>query len=111
MPCYPLSMDFAIIKTGGKQYIVSPGQKLKVEKLLADEGGTISFDRVLLTKNGDEVAIGTPILLGALVEAKVLKQARARKIIVFKYKNKTRRGTKNGHRQPYTEVEIGKIKV
>ena len=104
-------MDFAIIKTGGKQYLVSPGQKLKVEKLLADEGGAISFDQVLLTKSGDEVAIGTPIISGVSVEAKVLKQARARKVIIFRYKNKTRRGTKNGHRQPYTEVEIGKITI
>ena len=104
-------MDFAIIKTGGKQYLVSPGQKLKVEKLLAEEGSAISFDEVLLTEHTGQTNIGTPTISGVSVEAKVLKQARARKVIVFKYKNKTRRGTKNGHRQPYTEVEIGAIKA
>lgn len=101
---------FAIIQTGGKQYKVSTGQKIKVEKLNANEGDGFVFDKVLLIANGEDVEIGHPYIEGEKVEAKVLKQARAKKVIVFKYKNKTRQRTKKGHRQPYTEVEIIKIK-
>lgn len=99
-------MKFAVIKTGGKQYRVSPGQKLKVEKLIAEGGETIRFDEVLLISDGDSLEIGTPTVKGAHVAAKILKQARDRKKIVFKYHSKTRYHKKHGHRQPYTEVEI-----
>lgn len=100
---------FAIIKTGGKQYRVSPGQKLKVEKLDAVEGATVRFDEVLLVADGDNVAIGTPSVAGAAVNAKVLRQARDKKKIVFKYHPKTRYRKKKGHRQSYTEVEVTNI--
>ena len=100
---------FAVIKTGGKQYVVEPGKKLKIEKLDAPEGERILFEEVLLVANGREVVIGAPLVAGATVEAKVLKQARARKVIVFRYHNKTRYRKKKGHRQNYTEVEIEKI--
>jgi len=99
----------AVIRTGGKQYCVSPGQKLRIEKLNAAEGAAINFDEVLLVADGDKVDIGTPLVNGATVEAKVLKQGRDRKKIVFKYHPKSRYRKKKGHRQHYTEVEISKI--
>ncbi len=100
---------FSIIETGGKQYKVSPGQKIKVEKLDAEAGANFVFDKVLLRADGDKVEIGTPHVAGAKVETKVLRQARERKKIVFKYHSKTRYRKKRGHRQHYTEVEIVKV--
>jgi|SRR3989338_4508888 len=100
---------FAVVKTGGKQYLVLPGQKLKIEKLDAKEGGKIVFDEVLLVSDDKKVEIGAPLVKGAKVEAKVLRQGRAKKIIVFRYHSKTRYRKKKGHRQPFTEVEITKI--
>lgn len=102
-------MDFAVIRTGGKQYLISPGQKLKIEKLDAKEGDTISFDQILLIGGEKDAEIGTPLLKGVRVEAKVLFQGRAKKVIVFKYHSKTRYRKKKGHRQSFTEVEIRKI--
>jgi len=104
-------MQFAVIKTGGKQYLVRPGQKLKVEKLDAAEGGAVLFEEVLLVADGDDVAIGAPQVAGARVEARVLRQARAKKVIVFRYHAKTRYRKKKGHRQHFTEVEIMKIEI
>ena len=101
--------DFAIIQTGGKQYKVSVGEKLKVEKLPAEAGGVLVFDKVLLRTNGDEVTIGMPHIAGAKVEGKVLRQDREDTKIVFKYHSKARYKKKKGHRQPFTEVEIMKI--
>lgn len=100
---------FAIIKTGGKQYLVNPGQKLKIEKLDAKEGGKFVFDEVLLVSDDKKTEIGTPYVKGAKVEAKVLKQGRGKKVIVFRYHSKTRYRKKKGHRQHYTEVLIEKI--
>ena len=102
-------MKFAVIETGGKQYRVSAGDKLKVEKLAAEAGGNVSFKNVLLMVDGDKADIGTPHVKGATVEAKVLRDARARKVIVFKYHSKARYRKKKGHRQHFTEVEITKI--
>lgn len=99
----------AVIKTGGKQYLVTPGQKLKIEKINVGEGDNFMFEEVLLAADDKKIEIGTPLAAGAKVEAKVLKQARAKKIIVFKYHNKTRYRKKQGHRQHFTEVEIKKI--
>ncbi|MDP2695843.1 MAG: 50S ribosomal protein L21 [bacterium] len=100
----------AIIETGGKQYKVAAGQKLKIEKLPPGEGEPVVFDKVLLTADGDSVKVGAPYVGGSKVEGKVLKQGRGRKIIVFKYHSKTRYRKKKGHRQEYTEVEITKVK-
>ena len=100
---------FAVIKTGGKQYRVTPGQKLKIEKLDTEESGAVKFDQVLLVADGEKVEIGQPLVKGAKVEARVSKQGRAKKKIVFKYHRKTRYHKKKGHRQPFTEVEITKI--
>lgn len=102
-------MQYAVIKTGGKQYLVSPGQKLKIEKLEAGEDGVVLFDEVLLVADGDDATIGTPQVAGVRVEAKVLRHARAEKVIVFKYRPKARHRKKRGHRQHFTEVQIAKI--
>jgi large subunit ribosomal protein L21 len=100
----------AVIKTGGKQYRVSPKDKLKIEKLVAEEGAEVVFDNVLLVENGKELTIGEPLIKGATVTAKVLKQAKADKVMTFKYKSKKRYKVKKGHRQHYTEVEIIDVK-
>lgn len=100
-----MAKDFVIIATGGKQYKVSSGEKLKVEKLAAADGAVV-FDNVLLRSAGGRVEIGTPYLAGAKVEAKLLKDGRGKKQIVFKYHSKTRFRKKKGHRQEYSEVLI-----
>jgi len=100
----------AVIKTGGKQYIVKAGDKLKIEKLNKKEGEQIAFSEVLLLEKDEKIQIGTPIISGAKVEAKILKHGKGDKIIVFKYKAKKRYSRKIGHRQPYTEIEITGIK-
>jgi len=101
---------FAVIKTGGKQYLVSPKDKIKIEKIEAEEGEKIVFDEVLLLGNDEkDIKIGDPLVKGAKVNAKIIKQNKAKKIIIFKYKAKKRYQKKAGHRQPYTEVEILKI--
>ena len=100
---------FAVIKTGGKQYLVSPGDKIKIEKIDKAEGKEIIFDQVLLLQKGKAIKIGAPLVKDAKVKAKVMKQDRDKKIIIFKYKAKKRYQKKMGHRQPFTEVEILKI--
>lgn len=100
--------QFAIIESGGKQYKVSPGTKLKVEKLPV-EGESFVFDKVLLVAGEKGAKIGTPYLKDSKVEAKILKQGRSKKTIVFRYHSKTRYRKKKGHRQHFTEVEITKI--
>ncbi len=103
----------AVIATGGKQYKVSEGDVLRIEKLEVEEGENITFDQVLLVtdEKGADVKVGTPIVTGAKVEAKVLEQGRAKKIHVRKFKAKTRYTRHVGHRQPFTEIEIAKISV
>lgn len=99
----------AVIKTGGKQYIVKPGDKLKVEKLDKKEGEDIVFSDVLLVEKNKKIDIGSPMVKDATVSAKVLEHGKADKVIVFKYKSKKRYRRKIGHRQPYTKIEITKI--
>jgi len=101
----------AIIKTGGKQYLVSPGDKIKIEKIDKKEGKDIVFKEVLLVEKNRKVEIGSPLVKGAKVIGKVLKQGKGKKIIVFKYKPKKRYKKKKGHRQLFTEVEIVKIET
>lgn len=103
-------MIFAVVETGGKQYKVSVGDKLKVEKLEAAEGATLLLDKVLLTADGENVVVGTPYVSGAKVEVKVLSQDKEKTKIVFKYHSKTRYRKKKGHRQPFTELEIMSLK-
>lgn len=101
----------AIIKTGGKQYKVQPGDKIKVERLLADEGQTVLFNEVLLGSDEKSVYVGQPLVEGAKVEAKVVRQMRAPKVTTIKHHAKKRYKTKQGHRQLLTEVEIGAISL
>ena len=98
---------YAIIATGGKQYRVSEGDVLYIEKIDAEVDSTVSFD-VLLVENEGDVKVGTPVVEGVKVEGKVVGQIRGEKIIVFKYKAKKNYRRKQGHRQPYTKVEITK---
>ena len=100
---------FAVIETGSKQYRVSEGEKINVEKLDTDEGKSFVFDKVLLINDNDRVSVGTPHIKGAKVEVKVLEQGRADKVIVFRYHTKTRYRKKKGHSQPFTKLEIIKI--
>lgn len=99
---------YAIIETGGKQYIVEAGDKIKVEKLDVKEGDKVTFDKVLFV-SGDDAKVGAPFVDGAKVEAKVLAQGKGKKVVVYKYKSKKNERKKNGHRQPYTLVEISGI--
>ena len=99
---------YAIIATGGKQYKVSEGDTIKVEKLGVEAGDTVKFDEVLAIGD-DKLTVGNPTIEKATVAGKVLKQGRAKKIIVYKYKNKSGYHKKNGHRQAYTKVQIDKI--
>lgn len=99
----------AVIKTGGKQYIVSPGKKIKIEKIEGDEGKNVTFSEVLLLQKDENVAIGQPAVSGATVSATILKQGKGEKVIAFKYKAKKRYHRKKGHRQLFTEVEIKSI--
>lgn len=97
---------YAIIETGGKQYKVAQGDVVFVEKLNAEEGAEVTFDKVLLAAEGDDVKVGTPVVEGATVTAKVLKNGKAKKVLVFKMKRKKNERKKRGHRQPFTKVEI-----
>ena len=100
----------AVIKTGGKQYLVQPGDKIKVEKLDKKEGEEFSFSDVLLVEKNRKIEIGNPLVKDAKVEAKVLSHGKGDKIIIYKYRPKKRESRKIGHRQPYTEIEITGIK-
>lgn len=99
---------YAIIETGGKQIKVEEGQTIYIEKLDAEAGETVTFDRVLMV-GGDSVKVGAPTVEGATVTGKVEKQGRAKKVVVFKYKPKKNYHRKQGHRQPFTKVVIDKI--
>ena len=96
----------AIIKTGGKQYVVQPGDKIKVEKLDVEAGKEVTFSEVLLTDKNKKVEIGAPLGKGAKVSAKIVRHGKGEKLIIFKYKPKKRYKRKIGHRQQFTEVEI-----
>jgi len=100
---------YAIIETGGKQYRVQEGDVVFVEKLAADPESEVTFDKVLAVSKEGQVSFGNPLVEGASVVAKVLGHGKSRKIIVFKYKPKKGYRRKQGHRQPYTKVQISKI--
>ncbi len=100
---------FAVIQTGGKQYLVSKGSKVQVEKLAGEKGEKIVFDKVLFTAEGEKYKVGKPYIEGSAVEATIIKQGRGKKIEILKYKAKSKYRRKAGHRQSYTEVEITKI--
>ena len=100
---------FAIIKTGGKQYKVNEGDILFVEKLVAEEGESVTFDEVIAVSRDDEFVAGTPTVAGATVVATVLKQGKGKKLHILRYKAKKNEKKKIGHRQPYTKVQISAI--
>ncbi|MFZ5559351.1 MAG: 50S ribosomal protein L21 [Patescibacteria group bacterium] len=105
----------AVIKTGGKQYIVSPNKRIKIEKIAGKEGDNVEFSEVLLVAYSpkgsaeQKLEIGKPLIKNAKVIGKILKQGKGKKIIIFKYKPKKREQTKKGHRQAFTEIEIKEI--
>ncbi len=101
---------YAVIETGGKQTRVEKGAEIYVEKLEASEGETVTFDHILMV-GGDKTVIGNPYVDGATVTAKVVKHGKQKKIIVFKFKAKKKYRRKQGHRQPYTKLEITEIKA
>ena len=101
----------AIIVTGGKQYVVNEGDTLFIEKLPVEAGDAVTFDQVLAIVDGEHTKFGTPVVEGAKVEATVVKNGKGKKGRVYKYKAKKGYHKRQGHRQPYTKVEIGKISV
>ncbi|MES2023315.1 MAG: 50S ribosomal protein L21 [Patescibacteria group bacterium] len=105
-------MLFAVIKTGGKQYKVSKGTLVSIEKIKGEytKGDKISFDKVLLVDDGKDTTIGAPYITGAKVDAEIVEIGRARKVLVMKYKQKSRYLRRNGHRQPFFKVKITDIK-
>ena len=102
---------YAIFQTGGKQYRVSEGDVITVEKIAANEGDVVTFDQVLTVVNDADVKVCTPVVEGAIMTAKVEKQDKARKILVFKYKAKSNYRRRQGHRQPFTKLTIEKIEA
>ena len=104
-----MTMTYAIVKTGGKQYRVEPGKSISVEKIDADEGSTVELDRVLLISEDSHLTVGQPMVEGAKVVAEVAQQGKAEKIIVLKYKPKVRYARKQGHRQRVTKLSIKEI--
>lgn len=101
----------AIIETGGKQYKVAEGDVIFVEKLANEAGDAITFDKVLAVIDGDKATFGTPVVEGASVAATVVKNGKGKKIMIFKYTPKKGYRKRQGHRQPYTKVQIGAIKA
>ncbi|MCI8991365.1 MAG: 50S ribosomal protein L21 [Eubacterium sp.] len=99
---------YAIIATGGKQYKVSEGDIITIEKLGVEEGETVTFDNILAV-NGEKLVVGNPTVNGATVTASVVKNGKSKKVVVYKYKRKTGYHKKNGHRQLFTQVKIEKI--
>lgn len=97
---------YAVIETGGKQYKVAEGDVIFVEKLDVEEGAEVTFDKVLMAGEGSDVKVGAPTVEGASVKATVLKNGKARKVVVFKMKRKKNYRRKKGHRQPFTKVQI-----
>lgn len=108
-------MEFAVIQTGGKQYKVSKGAFISIEKIKTKDveykkGDKISFDKVLLVDNGKDTTIGTPYITGAKVEGEITEVGRGKKVMVIKYKQKSRYLRRNGHRQPFFQIKISAIK-
>jgi len=101
----------AVIKTGGKQYLVKPGDKIKVEKIDKELGKGIVLDEVLLLERNNKIEIGAPFIKGAKVKAEILEQDKYKKVVIFKYKPKKRYKKKTGHRQPYSLIEIKSIET
>jgi len=102
---------YAVIKTGGKQYRVSEGEILKIEKLEVEPGKKITFNEVLMIADGENVQVGSPLVDKASVEAKVISQGKGKKVNILKFKRRKNSMKRQGHRQLFTEIQIGKIKA
>jgi large subunit ribosomal protein L21 len=100
---------YAVVSTGGKQYKVKRGETLRIEKISGEVGSSVTFDQVLMAGEGESVRIGQPLLENAAVQARIVEQDKAKKILVFKYKRRKRYRRKQGHRQPYTAIRIDDI--
>lgn len=100
---------YAVIETGGKQYRVQEGDTIFIERVAGNEGESLSFDKVLLVSNGEDIKVGKPYVEGVSVEGNIVEQGKAKKVVVFKFKRKKDYRKKQGHRQPYTKVKIEKI--
>ena len=100
---------YAVIKTGGKQYRVAPGESLKIEQIPADVGATVVLDQVLMVANGEAVKVGTPLLAGAKVSATVISHGRGPKVRIFKMRRRKHYQKSQGHRQNYTEIRVDAI--
>lgn len=102
---------YAVVNTGGKQYKVQKGETLRIEKIPGEVGSRVTFDRVLMVADGENVRVGQPLVDKAAVLASIVEQDKAKKIIVFKYKRRKRYRRKQGHRQPYTAIRIDGIEA
>lgn len=102
---------YAVVSSGGKQYKVQEGETLRVEKISGEVGAPVSFDKVLMLSDGENVSIGRPVLDNVAVRGHIVEQGKAKKIIVFKYKRRKRYRRKQGHRQQYTSIKIDSIEV
>jgi large subunit ribosomal protein L21 len=100
---------YAVVNTGGKQYKVQKGETLRIEKIPGEVGSQVTFDKVLMVADGENVRLGQPLLEKAAVLASIVEQDKAKKILVFKYKRRKRYRRKQGHRQPYTAIRIDGI--
>jgi len=102
---------YAVFKTGGKQYRVSEGETLKIEKLEVEPGKKVTFNEVLMIADGENIQVGSPLVEKASVEAKVISQGKGKKVNILKFKRRKQFMKKQGHRQLFTEIQIGKIKA
>jgi large subunit ribosomal protein L21 len=102
---------YAVVSTGGKQYKVQKGETLRIEKIAGEVGTKVVFDKVLMVAEGENIRVGQPVVENATVQASIVEQDKARKILVFKYKRRKRYRRKQGHRQPYTAVRIDGIEA
>jgi large subunit ribosomal protein L21 len=102
---------YAVINTGGKQYKVQPGDTLRIEKIAGSVGSKVTFDKILMIADGETIRVGQPIVEQAAVQASIVEQDKAKKILVFKYKRRKRYRRKQGHRQPYTAIRIDGIEA
>jgi large subunit ribosomal protein L21 len=100
---------YAVVNTGGKQYKVQKGETLRIEKIPGEVGSAVTFDKVLMVADGDNIRVGQPVLENVAVQAQIVEQDKAKKILIFKYKRRKRYRRKNGHRQPFTAIRIDGI--
>lgn len=100
---------YAVVNTGGKQYKVQKGETLRIEKIPGEVGSSVTFDKVLMLADGENIRVGQPVLENVVVQAQIVEQDKAKKILIFKYKRRKRYRRKNGHRQPFTAIRIDGI--